>query len=641
MSVDADQIRAWFKERPEMNYGVAGGERHVIVDLDVKESANGIEALSELQAKQDVLDWIMGETFTVQTPSGGRHLYLTTEFPVSNAHRFPAGVDVRGAHGYVVGPGCQLESGGGYIVEDPSADIARAPPWVVQRLKRQDERDANTREPVFELDSPEAVNRAREFLLHRDPAIEGRCGHDHTYITACHVKDMGVSEVKTIDLMCEDWNDRCEPPWEPFELAGIVANAFRYGRRQPGAKGGGPAAEVFGDLDGCVDIANVIPLHPDKNIREAADIPYESESGRPRRSFRPRSEAEQDAQPEPDWLIPGVLQRETLALFYGPESSFKSFMVLDLVLSAAAGVPWAGMGDRTGPRGYSASRPLTTVFIAGEGASGVETLRRPAWRKAHGIDTPLPFFTIGEMPRFGDPLEVTQLIQDIDAAAIMPDIVVVDTVARAMIGLDENSARDAGILTDALDRLKRHFRCSIVAVHHSGKDVRKGSRGSSAIPFNFDARFAVSADRTVRSVTIRNEKQKDAPEWTQPAVFQGEPVAVSEWESGGAKSSLVFGRVLPPPTSTAAPEEADSDLLILAIEIIRETASKMPLTMNVVAEEMARRYAGDADLSDGEMARSKETMRNFLRNEVTGRLAKYANKASRAKTSPWRFEWRD
>jgi len=59
-----------------------------------------------------------------------------------------------------------------------------------------------------------------------------------------------------------------------------------------------------------------------------------------RRSFRPLSEAEQDNQPEPEWLIPGVLQSETLALIYGPENSYKSFLALDLVLSAAADVTW-------------------------------------------------------------------------------------------------------------------------------------------------------------------------------------------------------------------------------------------------------------------------------------------------------------
>lgn len=569
---DPDVIRGWFHENPNSNYGVWAGSGHVVIDLDVKAETDGVEAFEWLASEHGEV-----ETLTVETPSGGCHLFFRVPHAVANAHSFPPGIDVRGVGGYVVGPGCVVDGRPYKVAVD--SPIAAAPAWVMERLRRPVERDANAADPLFDLDSPEAVSRARAFLRKRAPAIEGRGGHDHTYATACLVKDFGVSEAKVLDLMCEDWNGRCEPPWEPLELATVVANAFRYGRNRPGAKGGGSPDDAFGDI--------TTPLP-----KPANDLPDESAPNR-RRSFRPRSEAEQDAQPDPDWLLPGVLQRETLTLFYGQESSFKSFLVLDLVLSAAAGIPWAGTGDKVGPRGFTAPRPLTTVYIAGEGAHGIETLRRPAWRKGHEVDSALAFYTVGDMPRFGDPGDVTQLIEDIESAGIAPDIIVIDTVARAMIGMDENSAKDATLLTDALDRLKRHFRCSVVAVHHSGKDARKGTRGSSAIPFNFDARFVVTADRSSRTVSITNEKQKDAPEWSQPAVFQGESVSFAR--NGGLDSSLVFRRVLPPPTQRPGESKDAARVGEVRAALLCLGAHERITTTHVLATTIVDRRLGEDD----------------------------------------------
>ncbi len=43
-------------------------------------------------------------------------------------------------------------------------------------------------------------------------------------------------------------------------------------------------------------------------------------------------------------------------------------------------------------------------------------------------------------------------------------------------------------------------------------------------------------------------------------------------------------------------------------------------------------------MTDDELEKAKEVMRNFLRKEVTGGLAPYAHKAGAAKSAPWVFE---
>ena len=48
-----------------MNYGVCPGDHFAIIDLDLGESKNGIEAFSSLECGEDLDDWITDETFTV------------------------------------------------------------------------------------------------------------------------------------------------------------------------------------------------------------------------------------------------------------------------------------------------------------------------------------------------------------------------------------------------------------------------------------------------------------------------------------------------------------------------------------------------------------------------------------------------
>ena len=88
----------------------------------------------------------------------------------------------------------------------------------------------------------------------------------------------------------------------------------------------------------------------------------------------------------------------------------------------------------------------------------------------------------------------------------------------------------------------------------------------------------------------------------------------------------MFTRVAP---SAAATPEANPRLN-LALEIIAKNKGKMALSMNALAEQMARRNATE-DLTDGELEKAKEAMRNFVRKEVSHGSAKYAHKAGQAR----------
>ena len=124
-----------------------------------------------------------------------------------------------------------------------------------------------------------------------------------------------------------------------------------------------------------------------------------------------------------------------------------------------------------------------------------------------------------------------------------------------MLDLDENSAKDTGIFIAACDRLKREFHCAVVVIHHSGKDDRKGARGSSNLPASFDTRFKVVGDTDTLIATIKNEKQRDGEPWSSVITFQGERVRLDD-----GHRSLVFGRV--PPGSKSEPSANEKRALL-------------------------------------------------------------------------------
>jgi hypothetical protein len=558
-SDDREEIAEWFNQTANANYGLHLGEQFVAIDLDRKPTADGVTAFEELCREHGIENFLLElDTLISETPGGGYHIFFRVPFGVANRNSFPDGIDVRGVVGYVVGPG-SADSRGEWKLVDPDAEIAEIPEWLLSYLEKPGYKDPNNDAPVVELDEPENIAHAVEWLKHREPAIQGHSGDDWTFETIQFLRDFGLSQEQIFATLDESgWNGRCDPPWGDGELEVKIRNAWTYGQNRPGCKAptyrvekltavrpdyskltDAQWSELTGHRVGSLRLAvdNTALAVDDIPLADTARAPDDDpESDRPRRrTFKPRSEAAQDRQPDIEWLIRGVLQRETLTLFYGPENSFKSFLVLDMAMCAAAGLPWASYGGGDDAGGYGTARQLATIYIAGEGSHGIERKRRPAWRTAREMTAPVPFYTVNEMPSFASPEEVESLIADIREAGVSPDIIVIDTAARAMVGLDENSAKDTGLFVAACDRLKREFRCCVVVVHHSGKNAANGARGSTNLPASFDARFKVTADTASLVATIKNEKQKDGDPWERPVTFRGEKV----------HGSLVFRRQAP------------------------------------------------------------------------------------------------
>ncbi|GAA3042936.1 bifunctional DNA primase/polymerase [Streptomyces glomeratus] len=129
-TTDPRRIRALFAAAPwATGYGIACGlhPHHLIgIDLDTKSGTDSSAALRELALRHL---FTIPETVVVLTPSGGRHLWLSGPPDVvvpNSASRLAPGIDVRGAGGYLVGPGSRTEHGA-YGIAPDTAHLAPAP----------------------------------------------------------------------------------------------------------------------------------------------------------------------------------------------------------------------------------------------------------------------------------------------------------------------------------------------------------------------------------------------------------------------------------------------------------------------------------------------------------------------------------
>jgi hypothetical protein len=173
------------------------------------------------------------------TGSGGDHFFFRWPGrPVSNsAHRLGRGLDVRGAGGYVVAPPSLHISGGRYIWEQAGIDAVDAPPWLVALVTSPASPTPSTSRsspPTLPKSTPgggDVRARAAAYLSRMPAAISGQGGHAATFAAALAlVRGFALSPAVALEVLCEHYNPRCEPPWTRGELAHKVTTAERSQR---------------------------------------------------------------------------------------------------------------------------------------------------------------------------------------------------------------------------------------------------------------------------------------------------------------------------------------------------------------------------------------------------------------------------
>lgn len=229
----------------------------------------------------------------------------------------------------------------------------------------------------------------------------------------------------------------------------------------------------------------------------------------------------------PRWLVRKLIRRGETVVIFGDPSTGKTFIALDLVLSIASDVAWWGYGIVQGP----------VLYFAGEGVAGLGK-RIMAWGMGHpNVDLrSLDFRVLAEAIALIDDETFERVLATVKAMATKPVVIVIDTLARYLIGGDENSALDTGKFLDRCARLGAATGAAVVIIHHK----RKGAaveRGSSAIRGAADVMWEVTYDGEV--TTIVGSKAKDAM-LMEPLYLKRKVEWLGTDEDGESVSSLRF-----------------------------------------------------------------------------------------------------
>ena len=471
---DEDTIRAWWTEVPDSNPAFCPQQAgYAVVDLDP--GATWTDSTI---------------TYSVATPRGGRHLYFAGELPPSQGRLGPH-IDTRGVGSYVLIPPSRTEHGVYSVLAD--VDVAPLPAWVSETLARH-----VTPMPAVtgELDLAWNVDRARDMLFRRVKegrvAVEGNSGDNETIVAANAVLDLGVSPERTIELMLELWNPHCTPPWSDEDMAIKVRNAVRSRQNEIGSA------------------AMAEPLA----IQYAPEVAtYAAPVERSRFYFE--DEDEQERGSDPAWLIPEVIPDCQTIMLYGPTGSYKSFLSLDLALCVATG---------TRIFGHRPVRSGKVFYAAMEGRNQLKKGRRRAWRASREFVGKIDNFFVGPAPRLSMPGEIDQFYAAIRTrcGGEAPALIILDTTAKIMVGLNEDKSQEAGQFVQFCDQLVAFFKCSVIAVHHASdkEGAARQVRGSSAFKAGFDSFIRIDHEKASKLIKVWVEQHKDAEEPEHPWTFE-------------------------------------------------------------------------------------------------------------------------
>jgi hypothetical protein len=177
-----------------------------------------------------------------------------------------------------------------------------------------------------------------------------------------------------------------------------------------------------------------------------------------------------------EWLINGVIPQRSFVALYAPPASFKSFIALDIAECIATGR--AFLGNQITKQG-------AVLYIAGEGHGGIGS-RIKALKTHHKTPVGAPvYFLRRQVNLRSSKTDLQDLVNAIDDLKAIHEInfelIIIDTLARAFGGGNENASEDMGAFITAAGAIQGRYECGLLVVHHAGKDATKGLRGHSSL----------------------------------------------------------------------------------------------------------------------------------------------------------------
>lgn len=230
--------------------------------------------------------------------------------------------------------------------------------------------------------------------------------------------------------------------------------------------------------------------------------------------------------PDPDYIIQGLLYPGQVSMFAGPSNLGKSSIVAALASQVAIGQEIAGM---------RVSR-AAVLYIAAEAAKGILNRAYPYLSRNAGKAAA---FDVLDMPvDLSDPKMTEQLANDAirykEFHGCDDLLIVFDTLNLCMGDGDENSSRDTGRVMSNAGYLAKETNAHVLIVHHMGTSESSRPRGSSVLTGNVDTGMTLhKADKEQPDGTIfiKVHKQREEAK-PDPIAFQIKPFAIGKNRHG-------------------------------------------------------------------------------------------------------------
>ena len=278
------------------------------------------------------------------------------------------------------------------------------------------------------------------------------------------------------------------------------------------------------------------------------------------------------------WILDDLIPAKGIGMIYGPPGSYKSFIALDMAASVSSGKDW---------HGYECEMPGGVVYIAAEGSRGLME-RAVAWKRHHSRELgPLSIMPIAVM--MDNALMVQAFTECLERATVELGVpirmVFIDTMARSFNG-DENSAQETGAFINACERFSSDIGdCMVMVVTHTGKDVTKGMRGSSALDGAAYCHFLVTKPNEGQAL-VKNTKQKDI-EMAELMRFTMEPVSTGiEDRKGRIRRSLV-------PILESKGDDADPDAPVQEMTAFDHRERRVMISLCASAQQAGKPITED------------------------------------------------
>lgn len=486
--------------RDGLNLGVRLPADVVVVDVDPRNFPAGRDSLAELAAAFGLDLTSAPHVLTGNLSHPGHHFYFhkpADAVLLDSVDGF-AGVEFKSLGRQVVAAGSVHPTGGLYRWASDSPALPDMPdlPARLVEVARRPERKRATGAGEITADQLAAS------LEHLDPTDFREHDAWRELMMACHHATDGAGRQEFIDWSTSD------PKFADHE--------WIVGRRWD---------SLHADRDDAVTIATLRRRLNDvgadiapPDAAEDFDVWDEIEPAEERSRWNFLSLDDVESLPPPRWLVPGVLTEGSLAAIYGAPESGKSFLAVDMSMAIAGGVDWHGRQVERGG----------VLYIAAEGAPGLGKRFR-AWkvdRCAQGrrFDLHLMRDDLNlAAEKDGGVRAFAQAVTD-ELGPLR--LIVIDTLNQTAAGADENSAKDMGRYIASMKLLRNATGATVVVVHHSGKDLSKGMRGSTALLGAMDTTVEVERASDGRSIKVTVKKQKDA-EREPPMRFNMEKVGDS------------------------------------------------------------------------------------------------------------------